>query len=105
MMPDRWQLITRLCDAARERDEAARAAFLNAACAGDSSLRNEIESLLRRERGENPVTPVAHANTPQDTAVTTFTTTNGSGLQPGMVVGERYRIVSLLGRGAMGEVY
>ena len=62
MMPDRWQLIMRLCDAARERDEAARAAFLHAACAGDSSLRNEIESLLRRERGEHPVTPAAHAD-------------------------------------------
>jgi hypothetical protein len=37
-----------------ERDEAARVAFLDEACAGDESLRREVESLLESndEAGE-----------------------------------------------------
>jgi hypothetical protein len=105
MVPDRSQLVSRLYNAARERDEAERAAFLTAACAGDTSLRHEVESLLRSKRGKGLVTPTAHPNDPLDTAVTTLGTTDGGGFQPGKVVGQRYRIVSLLGRGAMGEVY
>ena len=35
--------------AALERGEGERAAFLVSACAGDSALRQEVESLLREE--------------------------------------------------------
>ena len=103
-MADRSQLIWQLYYAARERNEAERAAFLNAACAGDASLRHEIESLLRHE-SDGLVTELVHANNPIDTAAMTLAITDGAGFQPGTVVGKRYRIVSLLGRGAMGEVY
>jgi serine/threonine-protein kinase len=40
-----------------------------------------------------------------DSAVTTLVSADAAGFQPGRIVGDRYRIVSLLGRGAMGEVY
>jgi predicted Ser/Thr protein kinase len=105
MIPERWQLISRLCHAARERDEAERAAFLTAACAGDTSLQHEIESLLHHEQSESVVTPGVHAHKPLDTAVMTLGPTDEAGFQPGTLVGRRYRIVSLLGRGGMGEVY
>jgi len=45
-MNDRWQEIERIYHAARELDASARAEFLAKACAGDSDLRREVESLL-----------------------------------------------------------
>ncbi len=54
MTPERWQQIEHLYHAALERPPAERAAFLDAACAGDEALRREIESLLAfDEQAEN----------------------------------------------------
>jgi tRNA A-37 threonylcarbamoyl transferase component Bud32 len=47
----------------------------------------------------------ARANDSFDDVITTVESTDAVGFQPGSMVGERYRIVGLLGRGAMGEVY
>src|SRR2546428_7427636 len=49
MNPDRWQRIEQLYHAALERDAIERAAFLDAACAGNVDLRQEVESLLDHE--------------------------------------------------------
>ena len=46
MNADRWREIERLCQAALERPESERAAFLDQACAGDAALRDEVKSLL-----------------------------------------------------------
>ena len=64
MHPDRWQEIERLYHAALERPESQRGAFLEEACAGDSALREEVESLLAEgEHGasiiESPAVEVA----------------------------------------------
>ncbi|MFN7945461.1 MAG: protein kinase [Blastocatellia bacterium] len=54
MSPERWQQIERVWFAALECDEAQRAAFLDQFCAGDDSLRREVESLLGyRKQAEN----------------------------------------------------
>ena len=42
----RWARVTAVFQEALERDEAARAAYLDVACAGDGGLRAEVESLL-----------------------------------------------------------
>jgi hypothetical protein len=42
----RWAQVTAVFQEALERDEAARAAYLEIACAGDGGLRAEVESLL-----------------------------------------------------------
>ena len=42
----RWARVTAVFQEALERDEAARAAYLDIACAGDDGLRAEVESLL-----------------------------------------------------------
>src|SRR5512136_1485400 len=46
MKPERWSEIERLYHAARERKAEERETFLKEACAGNESLRKEVESLL-----------------------------------------------------------
>jgi eukaryotic-like serine/threonine-protein kinase len=48
-MDERWQEIERLYHAARELDGSKRAEFLAKACAGDDSLRHEVELLLAQD--------------------------------------------------------
>ena len=44
--PERWRRIKQIASAALELEESARAAYLDAACAGDSALNVEVRSLL-----------------------------------------------------------
>ncbi len=53
MKPERWQQIDQVLEAALERDSSERAAFLDQACAGDSELRQEVESLLAHDSAES----------------------------------------------------
>ena len=46
MTPERWQQITSIFQVALQRDASSRAAYLNEACAGDDSLRREVEGML-----------------------------------------------------------
>src|SRR5262245_49251102 len=60
MNPDQWRQITAVFHAALERDQGARAAFLDDACRGDASVRSEVERLLAAHHnaehfGEMPV--------------------------------------------------
>ena len=50
MLPDRWQEINRLYDAALELAEEARPGFLDNNCRGDEELRREVESLLAYDK-------------------------------------------------------
>ena len=70
MNPDRWRKIEEVYHAALERAESQRTAFLDAACAGDSALRDEVESLLAHKDGgnfiESPAMEVAAKQLAQD---------------------------------------
>lgn len=46
MTAERWQQITRIFEAALNRDPASRAAFVAEACPGDDQLRQEVEAML-----------------------------------------------------------
>ncbi len=129
MQPEHWRQIERLYHAALERDANERAAFLAEACAGDKTLRGEVESLLLCDaRAENfieaPALEIAaqlHAEEQTQSKQATgqaaercdtFSATrigpsspeSGSSPVTSVFVGD-YRILRKLGEGGMGVVY
>ena len=54
MTPDRWREIERLCQAALERPESERAAFLDAGCAGAAAVQGAFGTRRRRGRRGDP---------------------------------------------------
>ncbi|PYS11603.1 MAG: hypothetical protein DMG17_22290, partial [Acidobacteria bacterium] len=99
MSAERSRQIEQLYHAARERDPAQRAVFLDQACAGDQALRHEVDSLLAED---------ARVESFLETPALDFVPTI-SGEDAGQsLIGRRlgsYQCVSLLGKGGMGEVY
>lgn len=96
MTPERHQQIGSLFHRARALPHARRRAFLEEASAGDAELRAEVESLLDADEISGafldaPAIEVAAKLLPGDSP-------------PPTRIG-RYRLVSLLGRGGMGDVY
>ncbi len=95
MKPERWQQIDHLLDEALERDPQQRKVFLEQACDGDAELRKKVEALLEAHEKagsfvERPALDLV-AQQPRQSLV-------GRKLGP-------YEILSLIGRGGMGEVY
>jgi serine/threonine protein kinase/Tol biopolymer transport system component len=91
--------IKALVQSALELNATERAAFLDRACAGDLSLRREVESRLAAQ--EQPTDPV---RSPEAGTVTP----DSRGADLLAVIGQsiaQYKVLSFLGRGGMGEVY
>jgi serine/threonine protein kinase/Tol biopolymer transport system component len=99
MTPARWQQIDQLLQAALERDPEHRAAFLAEACAGDDSLRREVESLLGHEAQVG-----SFIETPAEAVVARVMGDHQEDSLAGRMIGS-WRILSLLGAGGMGQVY
>jgi eukaryotic-like serine/threonine-protein kinase len=89
MTPERWAEVNDVLHRAMQLAREDRPAFLESACASDSSLRHEVESLLAADE---------HARSGF------LESRPGAGLAKGSRLGD-YEIQSLLGAGGMGEVY
>jgi len=94
-----WQTVDGLFQAALEIDPNERAAFLDQACAGDDSLRREVDSLLDYDRQGLSLIDV-----PAFDMFANLLGTHAPELSVGQHIGH-YKILNLLGAGGMGEVY
>src|SRR5215471_13008311 len=98
MTPERWQQVNELFHAALAREPSERSAFLDETCLGDLELRREVESLIETHKETSSFIDAPVFNAGAELLA------KRSDLVPGQRLG-RYKIVSLIGSGGMGEVY
>jgi serine/threonine protein kinase len=98
MTPERWQQVKKVLGNALELDPSQRSAYLAAACAGDPTLRAEVEPLMAAEQCAG--TDLLRATHAADGSTFLVDTDPKIGHRIGP-----YKIVEPIGHGGMGVVY
>jgi serine/threonine protein kinase len=110
MNPERWQRIESIYNRVLEIEPGQRAAFIEGACAGDDSMRREVERLLARQPEaehfiESPaIEMVAQALARDQLPHAGKDPAGPVWLQSGSTL-LHYRIEEKIGEGGMGEIY
>ncbi|HET9282327.1 MAG TPA: protein kinase [Candidatus Angelobacter sp.] len=101
MTPSRWELVTKLFDAALDKPASERMDFVHCECHGDLELELQVKKLLvANERAgsflEQPWLSTGPVKPRLDDSPL---------LSPGAVISHRFEIIRMLGQGGMGQVY
>jgi eukaryotic-like serine/threonine-protein kinase len=97
---DRGELIKKIFLAALAQERERRPSFLAKACAGQESLRREVEALLAGYEGGGGVLEQTTLAVDEPTRGGTRPT-----FSPNDVISGRFKVIRLIGKGGMGEVY
>src|SRR5215471_7249399 len=98
--PVQWERIKALFEAALQQQPARRASFLVRTCP-EAEVRLEVEKLLTSydEAGGFLSDPFLGKGIREPSVA------GQEGFSPGDIISSRFKIVRLLGRGGMGEIY
>jgi serine/threonine protein kinase len=100
MTPERWQQVKEVLATALDLAPAERSAYLDKRCAGDGSLRDDVEPMLLDEQQLSP--RFLESTSMAEAAASILREEKNPWI--GRQVGS-YRIVEQIGAGGMGEVY